>query len=129
VSAFHHKAPHGGTLVALGDGDYHLELVRDPEAGTLSAYVLDDDVEEFVRIPDRELVLVVTVGGVPRPLVLSAVANPATGETVGDTALFQGRADWLRTSARFGVRLRRISVHGTAFPDVGFEFPAGNDAQ
>ena len=40
--------PHGGVPVALGDA-YNLELVRDAAAGTLSGYVLDDEMEDFIR--------------------------------------------------------------------------------
>ncbi|HXA80329.1 MAG TPA: hypothetical protein VNV14_03585, partial [Opitutaceae bacterium] len=45
-----HKAqpPHGGTPVALGES-YNFEFVLDPASGTLSAYLLDDEMEEFVR--------------------------------------------------------------------------------
>ncbi|MBK7495896.1 MAG: hypothetical protein IPI28_11060 [Candidatus Omnitrophica bacterium] len=37
----HHAAPHGGTMVALGDHMAHLELVLDSQNGTLTAYILD----------------------------------------------------------------------------------------
>jgi hypothetical protein len=44
-----HKAPHGGTPVVLGNEAYHLEFVLDPATGKLSAYVLDGEMEKFVR--------------------------------------------------------------------------------
>jgi len=67
------------------------------------------------------------VGGAQRTLVLAAVANPATGETVGDTSLFQVQADWLRTSREFDAVLRSITIRGTTFTGVRFNFPKGND--
>src|SRR5580693_8882440 len=41
--------PHGGTPVTLGD-DYQIEWVRDATAGKLQAYILDGEMENFVRI-------------------------------------------------------------------------------
>ena len=127
-SAFHHQPPHGGTGVALGDGDYNLEVVRDAATGTLSAYVFDDDMEDFVRSPSPAVTIVARVGGESRRLTLAAVANPATGETVGDTALFQGQADWVRTTRHFSATVQAIEVHGNHFSDVTFDFPAGSDS-
>jgi hypothetical protein len=115
--------PHGGTPVALGE-DYRLELVRDAEAGTFSAYVLDDDMEEFIRVPAPSLTLLVRIQGEDRPLVLAPVANPATGETVGSTSLFQGQADWIRATPSFQGKVRSLTIRGTTFTDVPFSFPA-----
>ncbi len=114
--------PHGGTPVALGE-DYRLELVRDADTGTLSAYVLDDEMEEFIRVPARSLTIVARVGGEDRPLVLAAVANSATGETVGGTSLFQAQADWLKTAASFDGTLEALTVRGSAFTGIRFHFP------
>ena len=115
-------APHGGTPVALSD-DYNLELVREADAGTLSAYVLDDEMEEFIRSSSPSITIVAKVGGNDRTLVLAAVANPATGETVGDTSLFQVQADWLRTIGKFDGTVQGIIVRGTRFGGVTFSFP------
>jgi hypothetical protein len=123
------KPPHGGTPVVLGDGDYHVELVRDAATGTLSAYVLDDEMEDFVRSSSPSFEIRATVAGTAQTLVLSAVANPATGESVGDTALFQAQADWLKTTGNFAATLHGLTVRGTTFPDTSFDFPAGNDKE
>jgi hypothetical protein len=116
--------PHGGTPVALGD-DYNLELVRDADAGTLSAYVLDDEMEDFIRSGDPAITIVARVGSEERTLVLAAVANPATGETVGSTSLFQVQADWLKTAGSFEGKLRSLTIRGSTFTDVSFNFPSG----
>src|ERR1022692_4220466 len=44
-----HHPPHGGTPVVLGDEAYHIELVLDASAGTLQAFVLDGELENFIR--------------------------------------------------------------------------------
>jgi hypothetical protein len=123
-----HTAPHGGTPVVLGQEAYHLEVVRDADTGKLSVYVLDGEMEKFIRVPAPTLEIVATVGGQPRPLTLKAVANPATGETVGDTALFETQADWLKTTATFDAVVTKIDIKGTAFTAVAFNFPKGNEA-
>jgi hypothetical protein len=122
-----HKAPHNGTPVVLGNEACHLELVRDAASGTLQAYVLDGEMENFIRANTPSLEIVATVNGAPQTLVLKPVANAVTGETVGDTSLFETKADWLKTTAQFDATLKTITVRGTTFTDVKFNFPKGND--
>jgi|CZKI01.1.fsa_nt_gi hypothetical protein len=122
-----HHPPHGGTPVVLGDEAYHIELVLDASAGTLQAFVLDGELENFIRSAAPSFEIVADVAGAPRALVMAAVANPATGETVGDTSLFQTQADWLRTTGEFDAVLRSFTIRGTTFTDVKFNFPKGND--
>jgi hypothetical protein len=127
VHAFRHHPPHGGTAVALGD-DYNLELVLDRSAGRLDAYVFDDDMENFVRIAQPSFELAATAAGLKHDLILRAVANPATGETVGDTSLFTVRDEWLKTAPEFDAVLTKLDVHGNAFDHLAFNFPKGLDS-
>ncbi len=122
-----HRAPHGGTPVVLGDEAYHLELVRDAEAGKLTAYMLDGEMEEFIRVKAATFEVVATIGGTKQPLTFRAIANPATGETVGNTSQFEASADWLKTTATFDATLTALEIKGTAFNAVAFNFPKGND--
>lgn len=122
-----HHAPHGGTPVVLGDEAFHLEFVRAGTAGKMSAYVLDGELENFIRIPASEFVVVATLSGAPQTLTFHAVPNPATGETVGDTSLFETQADWLKTTPEFDAVLSSITVRGSTFQDVKFNFPKGNE--
>lgn len=118
--------PHGGTPVALGD-DYCVEFVREPGTGTLAAYVLDDEMEEFIRIAAPSLTVVAHLPGGDRPLVLGAVASTATGETVGATSCFQAQADWLKAAGAFDATLQAIRVRGADFSNVRFSLPAAHD--
>ena len=122
-----HHPPHGGTPVVLGAEAYHLELVRDADTGRLSAYVLDGEMENFIRIAAPTLELSLTTAGAPPKLTLAAVANSATGEKVGDTSLFEAQADWLKTTATFDATLATIEIRGTSFTAVAFNFPKGTD--
>ena len=122
-----HHPPHGGTPVVLGEEAYHLELVLDSASGTLQADVLDGEMEDFVRCAAPALEVDVREGGQSKTLTLSPVANPATGETVSDTALFEAHVDWLKSAKDFDGTLKKITIRGTTFTDVKFNFPKGND--
>ncbi len=122
-----HHAPHGGTPVVLGDEVYHLELVLDPVEGKLQAFVLDGEMENFVRSATPAFEVIATVAGEKRILMFTAVADPATGEKVGDTSLFEATADWLKTIKEFDAVLTSIEIRGGAFSGVVFNFPKGND--
>jgi hypothetical protein len=122
-----HHPPHGGIPMVLGDEVYHIELVLNASTGTLQAYVLDGEMEAFIRSSAPSIEITAAVNGTPQTLVLKAVANPATGETVGDTSLFETQADWLKTTKEFDAVLKSITVRRTTFSDVKFNYPKGND--
>lgn len=117
------RAPHGGRVTDAGD-DYRIEFVRDSAAGTLTAYILDDDLEEFIRIQDRSLELDL---GPTRKLTLNAAASSATGETVGNTSQFDGQADWLKTTGALHGVLKAITIRGSTFRDLPVSLPATHD--
>jgi predicted small lipoprotein YifL len=122
-----HKAPHGGTAVVLGNETYHLEFVLDATTGKLSAYVLDGEMEKFVRSAMPSFEVVATIGGAKQPLMFQAVADTATGETVGDTSLFVAQADWLKTTKEFDAVVTKFEVRGSSFSGIAFNFPKGNE--
>ena len=116
-----HHAPHGGTLVELGEHAYNVELVRDSAAGKLTAYVLDGHAENFVRIAATSFELIAITGGEKKPLTMRAVANPATGETVGDTSQFEAQADWLKNVAEFPGSITSLEIRGSKFNNVALQ--------
>jgi hypothetical protein len=126
VQVHHHHAPHGGTVVVLGQNEYHVELVVDDAIGGLQAYILDDDLENFVRSTSASITFEATAHGSTHEVTLAAVANSETGETVGDTALFSGGAEWLKATPQFDGMLKSIAVRGTTYSDVKFNFPKGS---
>lgn len=113
-----HQGPHNGTLVELGDHKYSIEFVHDHAAGSLTLYVLDAHAENFIRLPDRSIEALVQRNGQPTPLTLAAVANSATGETVGDSSQFTGSADWLRSSQTIELAIPSLTVRGMVFEDI-----------
>jgi hypothetical protein len=129
-----HTAPHGGTLVVFGDEFAHLELVLDPEEGKLTAYVLDGEAENPVRIKQEYIELKISIkgpdnrkGGPNFPLKLKAVANPLTGETEGDTSQFTGQSEHLKDVTNFEAVVIEVVVKGKEFKNVVFNYPQGNE--
>ncbi len=122
-----HVAPHGGTAVVLGHEEHHLELVVDAAAGKMTAYVMDGELEQFLRVPAPSLRITASIGGTEQVLELKAVANQATGERAGDTSQFEGTANWLKSNPSFDARLQELTVRGKTYRDVAFNFPKGNE--
>jgi hypothetical protein len=121
------QPPHGGTLVALGHEEYQLELVLDAPAGKLQAYVFDGELENFVRVAAETFDVTAKLPVHDAVLVFKAVPNRATGETVGDTSMFEAQADWLKTTPAFDAILKEITIRGGVYRDIAFNFPKGND--
>ncbi len=124
----HHEAPHGGTLIALGDHVAHIELVVDAAAGSMTAYVLDGEAANPVRVSAPELEIAVQPEtGDPFSVRLEAYANVLTGETVGETSEFRGQSDNLKQLDRFRGSMPVLTVRGVEFRDIHFRFPDGNE--
>jgi hypothetical protein len=122
-----HEPPHGGTPVVLGDDHFHLEFVRDPEAGKLTAFVLDGHLHNFIRINERYFEVDVSFNGQQETLTFRPAFEPGTGETVGDTSQFEAEADWLRTVDEFEAVIRQIDVRGNVYENIQFNFPEGHE--
>jgi len=124
-----HAAPHGGVLVELGEHQYNLEFVRDSAAGRLTVYVLDGHAENFVRLAQPEIGIAVRRGDLGTELVLKAVANPATGETVGDTAQFEATVEFFAGTIPFDAVVKSVTLRGTKFENVRVTVPGPADAR
>jgi hypothetical protein len=127
VAKHEHKPPHHGTPVVLGDEEYHVELVLDSPNGKLQAFVMDGELENFVRIASGPFEILARPAGREETLVFSPVANNATGEKVGDTSLFEAQADWLKLTTNFDAVLKELEVRSKKYQNVPFNFPKGND--
>lgn len=117
-----HTAPHGGLLVEVGDHLFNVELVLDREAGRVAAYILDGHAENFVRIAQPAIEL--RLREPARGLMLQAVANPATGETVGNTSQFEATAPWLKESGSLVGEIARLEIRGATFSGLSFSVKA-----
>ncbi|MGD0566156.1 MAG: hypothetical protein ABSA34_02355 [Candidatus Goldiibacteriota bacterium] len=123
VYAHEHKAPHSGVLVECGEEFAHIELLNDPESGKLTAYVLDGEAENPVRLRQGSIKLKIKAGGKDILLALKAVANPLTGETVGDTSEFSAVSEKLKGTAGFTGQVTLIKINGETFRNLAFSYP------
>jgi hypothetical protein len=114
-----HTAPHGGSLVELGEEFAHLELIWESSSGRLSVYVLDGEASGGIRLQRKELVL--STGG--QKYTLHPVASPLSGETENDTSHFEGTLGSLRGQSHWEAELVEITVRGKKFEHVDIDFP------
>ena len=126
-----HTAPHGGTLVVLGEEFAHVEFVLEKGTGKLTAYVLDGEAEKPIRLTEETIGLTINRLNSEQELTLQlkAVANVLTGETEGDTSQFEGQSDDLAGVTEFHAEIASIVVKGQTFTGVDFNFPEGNEGQ
>lgn len=122
-----HVAPHGGTLVPVGEHFANVELVLDPADGRLTAFVLDGCAENAIRLAQGTIVIRATrasdtsVGGSSAQLLeLRAVANSLTGERAGDTSQFEDAHDALRGARGLRGTILKIAIKGQEFEGIAF---------
>ena len=125
-----HRAPRGGTLLELGEEFAQIEFVQDLQQGSLTAYILDGEAENPVRLRQPSIDLVIDeafysdVRKAAFTLHLKAVANVLTGESVGDTSEFAVfSADPLRGATSLKGRIRRLTIRSRRFENVSFSIP------
>jgi len=130
----HHTAPHGGTLIALGDHFAHAEVKVDAEMGVMTLWLLDGEAQAAVRSPLRAVdMMIQPLDDAGKPTLqslsvsLQPVAKPLTCETVGDTSQFQSPIDDAASLQRFEATIKMLLVKGTKLPDVKFRYPEGNE--
>jgi len=123
-----HIPPHHGTPIVLGNEEYHVELLLDRSAGKFQAYILDGELENFIRLQQSAFAVSVKALNREALLTFKAVANNATGETVGNTSLFEADADWLRTVPTFDAVIKELQIRDRTYQDISFNFPKGNDS-
>ena len=92
----------------------------------LDLYVLDGEVEHFVRIAQEELALQVTKDSESQSISMTAVEDATTGESTGNTSHFQARTE-MKDVESFDAVLSSIKIKGKVFEKVSFSYPQGNE--
>ena len=118
------RAPHGGTLIDLGDIAC-LELLLDRSAGNLTLFVLDHQAARPVRIsqPAIEVMLDGAGPGDERRFALFALMPVKIGALVGSASTFSVRLKELRDVGRMSGRVLDVVVDQQEFRDVRFDYP------
>ena len=121
-----HGPPHGGTPVLVADDEFHLELVLDPTAARMLAYVLDGHLESYVSVAETNFILVATLGGSEHRLEFHRVRDTVLGAAGDKSARFEAGADWLRLVKEFEGTIPSITLDGKTFSNISFKFPQGS---
>ena len=122
----YHEPPHGGAGVTLGDEAAHIEFLVDAGAGSVTAWFFTPHMERYLRIQVESFEVLAKLPDGEAKLTFAAVANAGTGETVGDTSQFVAQADGLAGVAVFDAVLPELTVRGTVYRNVAFNYPKGN---
>ena len=69
------EGPHGGSLIELGNEEYHAELVHDEQAGTITIYVLDRRQRQVCRSKPQTVSINLTHEGRGEQFKLTAAAD------------------------------------------------------
>jgi hypothetical protein len=100
----------------------HLELLLDLDSGLLTAWVLDAHCENFLRLRNARIDLILHLDGKDRPVTLKGVGSELTGETENDTSEFRAQmVEWKGMDAFEGT-IEPLVVRGQAFPATRFTY-------
>ena len=115
-----HQPLRGGILMELGKhgSGYNLEILQNP-AGKLEIYILDAHAENYVRISQPQIEL--SINGSNDVLTLHAIGDSATGETVGNTALFRSDTNISKNIPLVGT-LRSLQIGSKTYTDQPLKF-------
>ncbi len=122
-----HKSAHGGCLNAICECEVgHAEVKL--EGDTLKVWFVGggSDTLKAVKIPDKELILsVVPEGAAAQSLILKAVPNELSEESVGNCSQFAAKADFLKGVKKF-TATGTVTFKGKKQP-LRIEYPEGYD--
>ena len=118
-----HQPLRGGVLMELGKhgSGHNLEILQNTN-DQLEIFILDAHAENYVRISQPSIELTLTDSN--QTMSLGAVADPATGETVGNSALFRTESNISKNIPLQGI-LRSLKIGSKTYTDQPFEF-SGN---
>lgn len=126
--AHHHTAPNGGTLVEIGDHSGNLEFKFNRKKGLLKVWLLDGCAENYVRSDQKEFAIQLISRHLDGEheqsmltLKLKAKANLLTGETLGDTSLFQIKDKRLKNAKRIKGMVPELIYKDATFKQLYFD--------
>lgn len=119
-----HDARHGGVAVVLGDEEFHVEFTHGEKPGVVQAYFFDGHMENYVRVAAPAFPAAVVIDGAARPVQFVAVPNAASGETVGDTALFETTIPALSSQPALTLNVPELVVKGATYQNITAAVPA-----
>lgn len=80
------EGPHHGSLIELGNEEYHAELVHDEQTGAITVYILDSSAKRAVPIDATELTVNLSHDGQAEQFSLAA--SPESSDPPGQSSRF-----------------------------------------
>ena len=125
------EGPHHGSLIELGNEEYHGELVHDEESGKVTIYILDGSATQAVPIDAGEVTVNLVQDGKPEQFQL--MASPDEGDPQGKSSRFVTedkalgtRLDAEGAEARLTLQIEGKSYSGKIAHDHGAHDHAGH---
>ena len=110
--------------MAVGKHKYNLEFVRDGDAGSMQAYLMDAHFEKFVAVPETNFTLMAKVDGrEERADFRQMPATPPSSD--GSSYVFATRGEWIKTATNFEGLIPTITLKGRTYTNIVFRFPEG----
>lgn len=111
------EGPHHGSLIELGNEQYHAELVHDDVAGSVTIYILDSAAKSAVPIESKELTVNITHEGQGEQFKIPAKAEAGdpTGKSsrfVSDDKELAAELDHEHSSAQLVVTVESTQLRG-----------------
>ena len=78
--------PHKGALLELGEEEYHAEFVVDKKLHTVTVYLMDGEVKNYVAIPAKDITITLKHDGKVETFKLKAV--PQKTDPAGLSSMF-----------------------------------------
>jgi len=92
----------------------------------MQAYVLDGHLEGYVQVPESNFTLAVKLSGGTEQLSFLRAPEPAWGNVLEKSSLFESQAEWLKTTKEFDGSIPAITLNGATFTNISFTFPKGS---
>ena len=109
------EGPHHGSLIELGDEEYHGEFLHDEKAGTVTVYVLDSAAKKVVPVAAGTTTINVRLKDGAKSFQLKA--SPAEGDPAGKSSRFVSSEKALHEAIDAeGAEARfRVTIGGTPY--------------
>lgn len=117
------EGPHHGSLIELGEEEYHAELVHDDDAGSVTIYLLDSAAEEAVPIEASDVTINVQHDGQGAQFKLAAtdVAEGKASKFVSTDAALAEALDAEGAEPQLVVSISGKQYRGSVAHDHGHD--------
>ena len=105
---------HGGTVVAVGRGHFHVEAVFS-EGGVIELFILGPDETRIVEVPIQSLNAYVKASDRLQADALVLAASPQPGDSDGFTSRFRGKLPDYCEDREVLVTVPRLTLNGERF--------------